>query len=181
MDHGSDANVSEIQMDVHTGTHVDAPAHFVADGLAVDCLDLEVLVGPAVVAEVLEGGSIGRKCLEALNLPDDVQRVLLRTTNGELWSCTDFEPDFDALSAEGAAWLVDRGVQLVGIDYLSIQRYQDPPLTHRILLDAGVVILEGLDLRRVPPGDYELLCLPLALAGAEAAPARAVLRPLEGG
>lgn len=177
---GSDANVSEIRMDVHTGTHVDAPAHFLADGDSVEELGLDVLMGPVTVVEIPEGsGGVGPERLEALNLPQDVRRVLLRTHSGELWARTAFDPSFAALSADGAAWVVDRGIHLVGIDYLSIQRYRDPPLTHRILLDAGVVILEGLDLSRVPRGEYELVCLPLALVGAEAAPARAILRRLE--
>jgi arylformamidase len=176
IDDGAQANVSEMRLDVHTGTHVDAPAHFLADGATVDALPLDRLVGAAIVADVPIEGSVGPKCLESLALPTDVRRVLLRTGNGELWTRPAFEPDYTALSADGARWIVQRGIQLIGIDYLSIQRYRDAPDAHRVLLEAGVVILEGIDLRHASPGEYELLCLPLRLTGAEAAPARAVLR-----
>jgi arylformamidase len=169
-------NVSEIRLDVHTGTHVDAPTHFLAAGTTVDALPLDRLVGAAIVADVPTEGSVGPECLESLALPTNVRRVLLRTRNGELWTRPAFEPDYTALSGDGARWIVQRGIQLIGIDYLSIQRFGDPPDAHRVLLEAGVVILEGIDLRRATPGEYELLCLPLRLSGAEAAPARAVLR-----
>lgn len=176
----SPARVSRIDMEVHTGTHVDAPCHFLAGGSTVERLPLDALVGPAEVAACGVGGPIGRRELERLDLPPDAERLLLKTPNSRLWSkaSTEFQPGFAALSLEGARWVVERGLRLFGIDYLSVQRFADGPQTHRVLLAAGVVLLEGLDLSRVEPGCYELLCLPILLPGLEAAPARAVLRPL---
>jgi arylformamidase len=173
---GDEANVSRLSMDVHSGTHIDAPKHMLDGHAAVDSIGLETLVGPAVVANVPKVEAIGPRELEALEIDPSVRRLLLRTRNSDGGVRTDgFDDDFCALSADGARWLVDRGVELVGIDYLSIQRYHDSAETHEVLLAAGTVILEGLDLRHVAPGRYTLLCLPLALPGAEAAPARAVL------
>lgn len=179
---GSDspANVSHLDMELHTGTHIDAPSHFLADGATVEEIPLTVLVGPAIVAEIPRSGPIGPVELEALALPADIDRLLLRTPNSKLWRsrAAEFEPNYGALSLAGARWVVERGVKLVGIDYLSVQTFSDGPETHRVLLAAGVVLLEGLDLSNVVPGGYELICLPLSLVGTEAAPVRAVLRPL---
>jgi arylformamidase len=116
--------------------------------------------------------------LESLALPADVQRLLLKTRNSLLWrsGIQEFDPNFVALTAEAAQWVVDRGMAVVGIDYLSIQRFADGPATHQILLGAGVVVIEGLDLSQVEPGNYELFCLPLKLKGVEGAPARVILK-----
>ena len=177
---GHDSNVSRLDCDVHTGTHVDAPSHFLAGGATVDALPLDVLIGPAFVASLPEAPAVTPEVLSGLGLPSGTSRLLLRTGNSRLWSSgpTGFRTDFVALTAEAARWLVDRHVRLIGVDYLSVQRYGDGPLTHRTLLGAGIVIVEGLDLSGVAPGPYELICLPLRLAGAEGAPARAVLRRL---
>lgn len=174
-------NVSSLQCGVHTGTHVDAPLHFVDDGVAIDRLNLETLVGPAVVVHLEATGAIGVADLEHLNREPVPERILFRTSNSEWWADPGhaFHEDFVALSVEAAAWLVARGVRLVGVDYLSVEPYRQPDApTHKILLEAGVVIVEGLDLRGVEPGAYELLCLPLKLVGSDGAPARAVLRRL---
>lgn len=175
---GDRSNVSRLDCDVHTGTHVDAPAHFLVDGATVDRMSLEVLIGPATVAYLPNASAIAASDLAALRLPSDTIRLLLRTANSELWSVesTEFQRDYAALTADAAQWVVDRGIRLIGVDYLSVQRYGDSPLTHEILLRAGVVIVEGLDLSRVEPGPYELICLPLKLVGVEGAPARAILR-----
>jgi len=180
IDSGSPANVSKIELDLHTGTHIDAPSHFLADGATVEATPLSLLIGPAVVADIPEAREIGPDELEGAELPGGTERLLLRTVNSALWRSGDgtFEPEFAALSPAGARWLVDRGIRLIGVDYLSVQRFQDGPQTHRVLLEAGLLLLEGLDLSAVRPGSYELICLPLALVGTEAAPARAVLRPL---
>ena len=159
---------------------MDAPAHFLADGAAVDALPLDVLVGPAFVASLPEAESVSAVDLAGLHLPQGTSRLLLKTRNSGLWSAHpgEFRTDYVALTADAAQWLVDRHVRLVGVDYLSVQRYGDSPRTHQLLLAAGVVIVEGLDLSRVAAGPYELICLPLRLTGAEGAPARAVLRRL---
>ena len=176
---GDSSNVSELRLGSHTGTHVDPPFHFLDDGIGVDALPVDVLYGPATVAD-LGGveGTVGADALEALGLPSSIERLLLRTSNSELWSrpAVSFPDAYVALDPSGAQWVVDRGIRLVGIDFLSIETRgsKDHPV-HRTLLAAGVVILEGLDLSAAPPGEYELLCLPLKVLGGDGAPARAVL------
>lgn len=173
---GDTANVSLLSMGSHTGTHVDAPAHFIEGGATVEALPLDVLIGPALVAEVTSAPVIGRRDLEALPL-EGVSRLLLKTHNSLLWARGAFTRDFVALELAGARYLTERGLRLIGIDYLSIEPFHSPghPV-HRHLLGAGVVILEGLDLARVTPGTYELVCLPLPARGIDGAPCRAVLR-----
>jgi len=178
---GDPANVSHLTLDVHTGTHVDAPLHSLVDGAGVDRLDLGDLIGICHVIHLLHVDPITADDLEGQALPRDLRRLLIRTVNSEQWTrrATRFITDFVALTADAARWIVDRGVRLVGVDYLSVQRFQDPtPETHLVLLRAGVVLLEGANLAAVPPGTYELICLPLNLAGSEGAPARAILRAL---
>ncbi len=173
---GDTANVSLISLGSHTGTHLDAPAHFIEGGATVETLPLETLVGQALVAEIAANRLIGRGDLERLPL-DGHRRLLLKTPNSSLWSRGGFHRDFVALDVEGARYLTERGLRLVGIDYLSIEAFHAPghPV-HRHLLGAGVVILEGLNLARVEPGVYELICLPLPVKGIDGAPCRAVLR-----
>lgn len=175
---GDAANVSRLNMDVHTGTHVDAPWHFLSEGTTVERLPLDVLIGPAVTAYLPDVDSIGPEDLAALDLPSGTERLLIRTRNSGLWAhdVGEFREDYVALTAAAAEWIVERRIRLVGVDYLSVQRFADDPETHRILLRAAVVLLEGLDLSRVEPGEYELICLPIHLEGADGAPARAVLR-----
>lgn len=174
---GDAVNVSTLVCDVHAGTHVDAPWHHLPDGATAERLALEALVGPVDVARI-QADVVDARALDALELPDGVERLLLRTGNSDLWTSRrgEFTSNYVALSTDAAAWLVARGVRLIGVDYLSVQRFHDPPRTHEVLLEAGVVILEGLNLGGVEPGRYELLCLPLRLVGADGAPARAVLR-----
>ena len=144
---------------------------------------METLVGPAVVASLHDVASVTAADLEALDLPGDVQRLLLKTRNSDLWAngVNEFRPDFVALTADAADWVVQREMLLIGVDYLSVQRFRDGPQVHVTLLQAGVVILEGLNLSSAPPGKYELVCLPLKLADADGAPARAILRQLDHG
>jgi len=172
---GDTANVSRLQLGVHTGTHVDAPLHFFEGGSAAEELPLEPLVGRAYVADgsAIEG-PIDGLALSACGIPPGAERVLLKTRNGRLWDRDDFTRDFVRLDGAGARLLVQMGIRLIGIDYLSIGD-QD---AHRALLDAGVVAVEGLDLRAVEPGWYELICLPLKVVGSDGAPARALLRRL---
>ena len=180
MDRGDPVNDSTLLCGVHSGTHVDAPLHFLADGTDVTQLSLDALIGPAVVATLPDVEFITASDLEALNLPADTQRLLLHTRNSEFWRRGDpeFHTDFAALTVDAAEWVVARGIRLIGVDYLSVQIFGGDPQTHIALLQAGVVIVEGLNLSGVAPGAYELICLPLKLVGAEGAPARAVLRIL---
>jgi arylformamidase len=178
MDAGEHANVSELRCSVHTGTHVDAPNHFLNDRRTVEALPLDVLVGPALVVGLSETvGLVTAEVLQAAGIPAGTERLLLRTRNSRLWAAGErnFQTDFVGISEEAAHWLVEHGVRLVGIDYLSVSPYQQSVPTHRVLLQPGMVLLEGLDLSAVPPGVYQLVCLPLKLGGADGAPARAVL------
>ncbi|KAF0108284.1 MAG: putative metal-dependent hydrolase [Anaerolineaceae bacterium] len=178
MDRGAHANVTRLDMSAHTGTHVDAPHHFLNDGRTVENLPLDVLTGPALVVQLPNSlDLITAAALEAASIPAGTERLLLRTRNSDLWArrATDFFPSFVGISADGAEWLVRRGLRLVGIDYLSVAPFQQSEPTHRILLAAGIVLLEGADLHTVPPGAYDLYCLPLKLLGSDGAPARAVL------
>jgi arylformamidase len=173
VEEGDVADVSRLVLGTHTGTHVDPPAHFLAGGATVDELPLDVLVGPAVVADVPGGRAIDAARLERLALPAGTTRLLLKTSDGPRAVA-----DTGALTPDGAAWLVERGVRLVGADTLSIEPATDEYPVHRLLLGVGVIIVEGLDLSAAPAGRYQLVCLPLRIAGGDGAPARAVLLPL---
>ena len=175
---GDASNDSRLACSVHCGTHIDAPAHFIEKGNTIEQLSLDSLVGNATVVEFPKIHRITPDLLETQKIDTQTNRLLLKTKNSELWADPEHEfyPDYVALSAEAARWIVNNGIQLVGIDYLSIQLFKDAePLTHRILLEAGVIILEGLNLRDVKPGTYQLICLPLKLTGSDGAPARAIL------
>ena len=170
---GDTANVSRLELGVHTGTHLDAPLHFFEGGADAEALPLEPLLGRAYVADATGlRGPIDADSLRSCGIPDAAERVLLKTPNGRLWERDDFTREFIRLNGSGARSIAESGIRLIGIDYLSIGDED----AHRVLLDAGVAALEGLDLRRVEPGWYELLCLPLRLPGSDGAPARAVLR-----
>ena len=173
---GAAANVSQLDMDVHCGTHVEAPLHFLADGVPIGELPLDRFFGPALVVDLGDVNPITVAALDAAAIPGGTRRLLLKTRNSRLWSSgSAFRADYAALTKEAAEWIALRGVELVGIDYLSIQRYEDDPETHRVLMRRGVAILEGLDLAVVSPGEYTLLCLPLRIPALEATPVRAVL------
>jgi arylformamidase len=175
---GNISNDSRLACSVHSGTHVDAPIHFLEDGSSVEQLPLDALVGPAEVMEVGNADLITPEILERAGLPDETTRLLVKTRNSELWTDSRhaFNPDFVALSSQAARWIVNRGICLVGVDYLSVQRFGDKDCaTHRVLLAAGVVILEGLDMREITPGSYQLICLPIKLTGSDGAPVRAIL------
>jgi arylformamidase len=173
LEDGDQVNVSELDMGAHSGTHVDAPNHFLAEGAGAEALPLEALIGPA---EVVDAGvatvALDLVTVRDLELPArGTERILFKTRNSQLWSRDEFTRDFVRLDGEAAAYLVKRGARLLGIDYLSI----GDAAAHHVLLSAGVVCVEGLDLRGIEPGSYELVCLPLKLVGSDGAPARAVL------
>ena len=157
---GAVANISRLDFGVHSGTHVDAPLHFIDGAPGAEALPIDVLVGPCVVVDGLDA-----------EVAPGTERVLFKTSNSRLWERDEFSEDSVKLGGDAAQVLVDKGVRLVGIDYLSIGDEE----AHRVLLEAGVVAVEGLDLRGVEPGDYRLVCAPLKLVGSDGAPARALL------
>jgi arylformamidase len=175
---GAGANVSAIRFGSHTGTHADAARHFFDDGQTVDKIPLERLIGPALLLGFADNvRSIGTAELRAHDIKGQT-RILLRTRNSAFLSQKDFVKDYTYLAPDGAQYLVDQGVELVGIDYLSIEQFHSGHhLTHRTLLERSVVIVEGLDLSAPPPGKYQFICLPLRIEGCDGAPARAVLIP----
>ena len=169
---------SELSLSAHTGTHIDAPSHFVEGGQDVHDIPLETLIGPAMVIDVTrEVKSISAELLNAFPIPPGTERLLLKTGNGRLYDRgPEFVEDYVGITPDGARWIRDRGIKLVGIDYLSIGPYDLRGLeTHKILLESGIVVLEGLRLEEVQPGRYELVCLPINLMGVDGAPVRAVL------
>jgi arylformamidase len=172
-------NNCHIICDVHAGTHIDAPSHFIPCGETAEQVSLEMLIGPAQVIDITEGKFITAKQLKSAQIPPSTKRLLIRTKNSRLWNASSqvFHKNFVGLKPDAAQWLVDNGIRLVGIDYLSIQPFNDGPQTHRILLGAGIIIIEGLDLTNAKAGFYTLICLPLRIRAAEGAPARAVLVP----
>lgn len=178
---GDSANVSFLHFGAHTGTHVDAPAHFIEGARKIDALSLDVLIGPARVIRVPdEVAEIDPDFLAGCDL-DQVERVLFHTRNSNFWN-EGFRKDFTHLLPEAAEMLVEMGIKLVGIDYLSIEKFHSGHhRTHLALLSQSVVIVEGLNLSEVPAGDYELICLPLKIAdgAGDGAPARVVLRTLK--
>jgi len=173
---GNAANVSRLVMGTHTGTHVDAPRHFFDEGGAVDGLPLDLLLGRARVVQIDRRGGIGSEDLAAAGLREDL-RVLLKTSNSALWNGESFRTDYTHLTEAGARYLVDQGVKVVGIDYLSVEQFEKPGApAHRALLSQGVVIIEALNLAEVEPGMYEMYCLPLRVVGGDGAPARVILK-----
>lgn len=173
---GASSNVSRLVMGTHTGTHVDAPKHFFDDGLGVDALPLDLLLGRARVVEITKRGGIGATELTEVGLREDI-RVLLKTSNSALWNGEGFHQDYTHLTEEGARYLVEQGVKVIGIDYLSVEQFKKAGApAHRALLSQGVIIIEGLDLSEADPGMYEMYCLPLRIGGGDGAPARVILK-----
>ena len=169
---GAVANVSAVDLGAHTGTHVDAPNHFLDGPGGVDTVALAPLIGPAVVVDATAvDKTLDAAAVAAAGVPAGAERVLFKTRNSQLWEQDEFSEDFVSFDASGARALLDAGVRLVGIDYLSI----GDPGAHRALLGADVAVVEGLDLRAAEPGPYQLVCLPLKLVGSDGGPARAVL------
>jgi arylformamidase len=173
---GDVCNVTRLDFGVHSGTHIDAPVHFLDGAGGVEAVPIDALVGRAVVVDGtgLET-HITLADLDTLAIPSGTERVLFKTKNSALWELPAFSPEFIALTPDAASALVDRGIRLVGVDYLSVAPFGDPGPTHRELLGAGVAVLEGLDLRSIEPGPYELICLPVLIPGSDGGPARALL------
>lgn len=176
MQKGDVANVTSLAMGAHTGTHMDAMRHFIAGGVTMEAMPLDAVIGPAKLIAIDDPVAIRREHLAPFDLQRG-DRVLFKTSNSALrWLTDEFREDFVYIDPEAAQYLVDRGVQTVGVDYLSVAPFFDGVTTHRILLGAGVWIIEGLDFRGVEPGDYELICLPLKIHGSDGAPCRAIIR-----
>ena len=175
-------NVSELSLGVHTGTHIDAPMHFLHEGADVAQLDPAVGIGPARVIEIADPVAVRRGELESAG-PKPGERLLLKTRNSDRrWVDEPFRTDFVFVAADAAEYLAECRVALLGVDYLSVGGSAiDMEATHRALLEAGILIVEGLDLCAVQPGAYELVCLPLRIVGSDGAPARALLRPVVNG
>lgn len=173
----SAVNETHIEMNVHIGTHIDAPLHFISKGLSIDKSPLDTFIGPAFVAYLPKVKEITAKDLSALKLPKGVKRILFKTSNSLLWEkkVKKFKQDYVGLTADAASWLVKRDIKLVGIDYLSVAKFSEAVAVHKILLGNNIYIVESLNLVGVKPGNYELICLPLKLAGSEASPVRAIL------
>jgi arylformamidase len=176
LDAGDPANVTVLEADVHTGTHVESGLHFLADGEPLDRTPIERFVGPALVIQI-EGDAVTATDLNRADIAEGTTRLLVKTRNSERWAIGwgAFDAEYVALTTDAAQWIADRGIELVGLDHLSIQQFGNDGETHRVLLRAGVTILEGLNLAGVAPGIYTLVAAPLKLSGTEAAPARALL------
>lgn len=173
---GEDYNLTRISMGTHLGTHVDPPAHFIEKGTTVDQIALETLVGPGVVADLKGCSQIDQRALEKAAIAD-YKRVLLKTDNGPLLLQSPFQQGTVHLTEDGARYLIEREVCLVGIDCLSIEHPENPGSpVHHLLLEAGVLVVEGVHLLEIAPGGYEIFCLPLKIKGADGAPARVILR-----
>ena len=169
-------NETHIEMNAHIGTHIDAPLHFIAKGKSIDKLPLDIFMGPVFVAYLPKVKEIGVKDLEKLSIPKGVKRILFRTSNSPLWGKTKrFKKNYVGLTESGASWIAKKGIKLVGMDYLSIAKFDEAAKVHQILLGKGICIIESLNLTGVKSGVYELICLPVKIAGSEAAPTRAIL------
>lgn len=177
---GDGVNVTRLNMGAHTATHVDAPLHFIDGGRGVDRLDLSVLIGPAWVVEMDSPCEINAADFQRADIPAGTERLLLKTRNSRLWSekPTAFDRNFSGISQEGARWLLEHQVKLVGIDYLSVERFDSvmhgAPV-HKMLLGAATILIEGLNLSGIEPGAYQLICLPVKIENADGSPCRVVL------
>ena len=173
---GDSSNVSALHMSAHTGTHVDSPRHFYDEGTGTEALALEMLIGRTRVIELRPRAGITAEELASVDLSEDV-RVLIKTPNSKLWGDPEFHKDYVGVTESGAKYLVEHGIKVVGVDYLSVEVFKTPGApAHHVLLGGGTIVIEGLNLRDVDPGIYEMICLPLKIVGSDGAPARVVLR-----
>lgn len=173
---GDICDLSLLTFSAHIGTHVDAPSHLIQGSTTIDALNLELLIGPAYIIEFTGLGPINEEFLASANIPQGQTRLLFKTRNAHLWDSSEFSSDYVGLTPNAAAWLVKNKFQLIGIDYLSVDAPNNSGLpAHHILLSDGLVVVEGLNLSMVEEGLYQLICLPMKIAGAEGAPARVIL------
>lgn len=173
---GDHSNTSTLHMSAHAGTHVDAPLHFFDGAPGADMLSLDLMLGRTRVVEISSRSGIGAEQLAGLDLSDDV-RILFKTTNSRLWGTPEFQTGYVGVTGSGAEFLIAHGIKVVGVDYLSVEQFKTPGApAHHVLLGGGAIVIEGLNLRDVEPGIYDMLCLPLRVVGADGAPARVVLR-----
>ena len=181
IERGDIANVSRLEIGAHTGTHVDAPVHFVPGRKGVDRLTLDTLLGAAYVVDLTNViHEAGASDFEQASTPKNTRRLLCKTSNSSLWSKlpSTFDSDFIGVSLDGAQWLVDHGIELVGVDYLGVERFDsvgNGAPTHHVLLEKEIIIIEGLDLSEVAAGEYTLICLPVKIKNSDRAPCRAIL------
>lgn len=178
IDHGDTANVSKLSLGAHTGTHMDAPVHFLPAGKSIDTMPLTATIGLARVIQIQDSESIKSDELRSYQIQRG-ERILFKTRNSiRCWQTDDFVKDFVYISHEAAQYLAAQQVQTIGVDYLSVGGFfKDGVETHHALLSANIWLIEGLNLSSVEPGTYELICLPLRITGCDGAPARAILRP----
>lgn len=175
---GDSSNVSTLHMSAHSGTHVDAPRHFFNDGPGSEGLPLEMLMGRTRVIEVSSRKGITPEDFTGIDLSEDI-RLLIKTQNSRLWGSPEFHADYVGVTGAAATFLVEHGVKVLGVDYLSVEVFKTPGApAHHTLLGGGTIVIEGLNLRDVEPGTYDMVCLPLRIVGADGAPARVVLRAL---
>ncbi|WMJ73297.1 cyclase family protein [Cytophagaceae bacterium ABcell3] len=178
MDKGNEANVTKVSMSAHTGTHMDAPKHFINQGKTLDHLPFDALIGPVKVIPISNKTSITQEELTKHNLRPG-ERILFKTANSETdWTRKPFNEGFVYISTEAGLYMVEKGIRTIGIDYLSVGGMQNGPELHRILLEKEIWLIEGLDLRNVSPGNYEMVCLPIKIAEADGAPVRALLKKI---
>lgn len=181
IERGDIANVSRLEIGAHTGTHVDAPVHFVPGRKGVDRLTLDTLLGAAYVVDLTNVIHEARASdFEQASIPKNTRRLLCKTSNSSLWSKlpSTFDSDFIGVSLDGAQWLIDHGIELVGVDYLGVERFDsvgNGAPTHHVLLEKEIIIIEGLDLSEVAAGEYTLICLPVKIKNSDGAPCRAIL------
>ena len=174
---GEIANTTKLSSCVHIGTHVDAPDHFLNNGSTVEEIPLDLLVGDVDVVEIYSEEQISAEDLRSAGIDGGHKRLLIKTANSNLWASgvQEFQEDFIAIDPDGANYLVEMGIEVIGVDYLSVAPFKDPEPTHKILLNAGILIIEGLNLSEVSAGKYKLYCLPLKIKGSDGAPARVLL------
>lgn len=181
IERGDIANVSSLEIGAHTGTHIDAPVHFVPGRKGIDQLALDTLIGSAYVADLTDvTREIHGQDFEKAKIPQGTVRLLCKTTNSSLWSKvpSKFDSNFVGISPDGAEWLIEHGIKLVGVDYLGVERFdsvENGAPTHHALLEKEVIIIEGLDLSSVQAGNYKLVCLPMKIKNSDGAPCRAIL------
>ena len=177
VNNGDYATLSRLECCVHLGTHIDAPVHFVRGGTGIDSLDLHTLIGPCCVIHLPNVDVITADALRAAPIPPGTTRLLCRSRNSIWWERGDnqFHTDFVGIDVSGAEWLVAQGIRLIGVDYLSVAPYNESAPVHEVLLGAGVIPVEGLNLAGIEAGQYQLVCLPLKILDCDGAPARAVL------